>query len=193
MLWASTPQNSKICSTTDQKLVKSKHAMKGKKRQEKAWGGDNFYQTSQCTAWISGLSAVTMRREIFSHREVAFKCPACPQKWPMLPAVWSWRREEYAFLKSVGSLKPKCKGGMNQLCTWFQFSVPVSMLWYSLSSILFLAAVKNLHASEGRSCAQGSGCCQWSPWELPQLFEGQSMLPVCIWLEKAIHQQDCIY
>lgn len=86
--------------------------------------------------------AVTIRREIFSHRQLACKCPACPQKWPMLLAVWSWRREKYSFLKSVGSLKPKCKSRTNQLSTWFQFSVPVSTLWYGLSRILSLAAVK---------------------------------------------------
>ena len=77
------------------------------------------------------------------------KCPACPQSWPMLQAVCSWRREEYFFLKSVGTLKPKCKGRTNQLCTWFQLSVPISMLPYGLSSILSLAVVKTcMHLRE---------------------------------------------
>lgn len=123
--------------------------MGGAEGQEKACEGDSFYYTSQRTAQITGLSSVTIRGGIFSHRKLGCKCLACPQKWPMLLAVRSQRREEYSFLKCIGSLKPKCKGRTNQLCTWFQLSFPVSMLQYGLSSILSLAVAKTyMHLRE---------------------------------------------
>lgn len=93
-------------------------------------------------ALLGLLSAVTIRGRNLQPQKAGMQMPSLPSKWPMLLAVRSQRREKYSFPKSIGSLKPKCKGRTNQLCTWFQLSVPVSMLQYGLSSILSLAVAK---------------------------------------------------
>lgn len=83
------------------------------KKQEKACGGDNFYQTSQCISWIAGISAIAVRRE-------TFRANGADVQPALRSDPWSWQSghgEGRNILISVVSLKPKYKGRTNQLCT----------------------------------------------------------------------------
>lgn len=149
-----------------------------KKKQEKACGGHNFYQTSQCTAWIAGLSAVAVRREAFSANGANVQ-PALRSD----PCSWQSGHGEgrnilFLHLLSLWSLS--ARAGQTS-------SVPGPSSQSQSACCGTVSAVSCLQSKPicvwGKKCgAQSSGYCQWSLWELSPLSEGQIVLAcMCMW------------